>query len=180
MVRAKIFSNLSTSQIGVMKNGINLIDDDKMKSELFASSFSSVFTRDNGLLPSFPSRTAAVIDDIVFEPFMVEHAFYKLIGKLNTTPDELPAFLLKKMCTAIAFPLCIIFNVSLKFGQLPEKWKMGIVVPLHKKGPRSDTGNYRQISLTSSVCKTLEKMVRREIVKHLANNQLIAREQYGF
>uniref|UniRef100_A0A8R1ED06 Uncharacterized protein n=1 Tax=Caenorhabditis japonica TaxID=281687 RepID=A0A8R1ED06_CAEJA len=92
-----------TSEIGVMKNGINLIDDDKMKSELFASSFSSVFTRDNGLLPSFPLRTAAVIDDIVFEPFMVEHAFYKLIGKLNTTPDELPAFLLKKMCTAIAF-----------------------------------------------------------------------------
>ena len=41
-------------------------------------------------------------------------------------------------------------------GKLPDNWKKANVTPLHKKGPKNQVENYRPISLTSIVCKTVE------------------------
>ena len=41
-------------------------------------------------------------------------------------------------------------------GQLPNDWKIANVVPIHKKGDKSDVNNYRPISLTSLVVKVME------------------------
>jgi hypothetical protein len=38
---------------------------------------------------------------------------------------------------------------------LPHQWKEPIVVPIHKKGDKTDCSNYRDISLLSTSCKIL-------------------------
>ena len=59
-----------------------------------------------------------------------------------------------------------LFNTSLSSGTLPKIWKIAHVTPVYKnKGNAEDVNNYRPISVTSVVCKLLEK----NIVKHIHN-----------
>jgi len=51
----------------------------------------------------------------------------------------------------IARPLFLILRRSLEFGTLPTDWKLAV----QKKGSKSDSGNYRPISLTSVCCKNI-------------------------
>ena len=51
------------------------------------------------------------------------------------------------------------FNMSLQEGIVPLEWKEANIVPLFKKGSRNKSVNYRQVSLTSVICKLLETII---------------------
>ncbi|EFO84347.1 hypothetical protein CRE_15119 [Caenorhabditis remanei] len=156
------------------------VTDDQTKANVFSDVFASVYTPDDGNVPAFSPRSYAILDNFIFEPYVVEAVLLKLRPRINTTPDEIPALFLKKVATSIALPLSIIFNKSLSSGNVPNVWKNAIVIPLHKKGPKTNCSNYRPIALTSSICKTIESIVRRAIVSHLNWNNLLSSFQYGF
>lgn len=65
-------------------------------------------------------------------------------------------------------------------GKLHMDWKFAVVKPLHKKGHKSTVSNYRPDSLTSIVCKTLERIIRDELTEYLEKNSLLSRDQHGF
>ncbi len=44
-----------------------------------------------------------------------------------------------------------LFNTAFKNGHFPEIWSEGFIVPLHKKGYVNDVGNYRGITLLSTI-----------------------------
>ena len=73
-----------------------------------------------------------------------------------------------------------LFNKSLSLGKLPSEWKEGRISAIFKKGSRKKAGNYRPISLTSIVSKTMEHCVRNHIVNHMMVNNLFSSQQYGF
>ena len=54
------------------------------------------------------------------------------------------------------------------------------ITAVHKEGPKDILGNYRPISLTSVIYKTLESLVRDELVKHMLQHELFAKNQHGF
>jgi len=56
---------------------------------------------------------------------------------------------------------------------VPQEWKRANITPLFKKGARSDTGNYRPVSLTPYLGKTLEAIMKDKIMYHLTTNSLI-------
>ena len=57
---------------------------------------------------------------------------------------------------------------------------MSNVTPIYKlKGSKSQPGNYRPVSLTSHVCKLMEKVVNRALDKHLERGVLY-NSQHGF
>ena len=49
-----------------------------------------------------------------------------------------------------------------------------------KKGEKKMAGNYRPVSLTSVVCKSMEKIIRNQITDHMLKNDLFTEKQYGF
>ena len=53
-------------------------------------------------------------------------------------------------------------------------------MPLFKKGNRSEPCNYRPVSLTSVVCKVMERIVKDNIVEHLNEHNIIKGSQHGF
>ena len=54
-------------------------------------------------------------------------------------------------------------NDALSEGKIPEQWKISNIVPVPKKGDLTKTDNYRGISLTSIVSKTLNRMLLNRI-----------------
>ena len=77
-------------------------------------------------------------------------------------------------------PLTHIFNNSVKTGIIPEEWKSANMTAIHKKISRQEHGNYRPISLTSVVCKTMERLVKGRLITHLKMNNLISDSEHGF
>jgi potassium voltage-gated channel Eag-related subfamily H protein 8 len=55
--------------------------------------------------------------------------------------------------------MCTIINKSLKTDDVPRSMKIAKVIPIHKSKDKTDLGNYRPISLLSSLSKILEKIV---------------------
>ncbi|ESO12452.1 hypothetical protein HELRODRAFT_137313, partial [Helobdella robusta] len=81
--------------------------------------------------------------------------------------------ILKEIRHEVGATLCEIFNDSLRSGNIPRDWRDAIVTPLFKKGLRSETSNYRPVSLTCIICKVLKKIIKRNIVEHLNSNCII-------
>ena len=95
-------------------------------------------------------------------------------------PDSIPARLLKTAADELAPGLAHLFQISIDNGKIPLDWKTALVTPVFKKGNRSDTGNYRPISLTSIACKILEHAIHSCIINHFEHNQILTDCQHGF
>ena len=91
--------------------------------------------------------------------------------------------MLYKVRDVIAYPLKLLSERSLETGQLPADWKYSTITAIYKKGPKSDVGNYRPVSLTSVICKVLESIIRDHSMTHLLKNELLSSQQaqqHGF
>ena len=94
--------------------------------------------------------------------------------------DNLSARLLKEAAGYIHKPLTYIFNLSLETGHFPEALKVAKVTPIYKKGPKSDPGNYRPISVLPIISKIFEKLVNERLIDFLECNTILYKHQYGF
>ena len=56
-------------------------------------------------------------------------------------------------------------------GGLPDEWLTANITPLFKKGNKLEPTNYRPVSLTSIVCKIMEKMIKNVMMAHLKVNK---------
>ena len=66
--------------------------------------------------------------------------------------------------TYIVAPLTYIFNSSLEMGEFPDALKTAKVTPLYKKGPKTDPGKYRPISVLSVIAKVFEILANGRIM----------------
>ena len=55
-----------------------------------------------------------------------------------------------------------------------------MVIPVHKKGDKTNLTNYRPISLLTSFSKVFEKALYSRLTEYLYNNKLLVENQYGF
>ena len=101
------------------------------------------------------------------------------VKKTQGTDNLHPKFLVESS-TSIAQACTIIFRKSLSEGKLPLCWKEANVTAIYKKGSRCQPSNYRPISLTSIVCKTMEKIIRDQLIKYMEENSLFSEHQHGF
>ena len=150
-------------------------------AELFNDYFSSIVTdKDNPSINTFssPPPSDSSICDLILSPEDV------LVGLLNLDihkavgPDQIPPRLLKECAHQIAPSLSLLFNRSISEGSLPDEWKLANIVPVHKKGEKTDVVNYRPISLLCVVSKVLERCVLSTLKDHLLT--LINSTQHGF
>jgi len=88
--------------------------------------------------------------------------------------------LLQKGADLLAPPLTKLFQLSLSTGILPRDGVTANIVPVHKKGDRHLSLNYRPISLISVVVKVMERIIHLQLMKSLESNHLISNYQHGF
>ena len=109
----------------------------------------------------------------------------KMIGDLKPKSSAGYDNLSSKLLTVyikciISRPLSIIINQSLCSGIFPSKLKLAKVIPLYKKEDQRVFGNYRPISLLSSISKIFEKDAFKQILEYFTSNNLLFESQYGF
>ena len=125
-------------------------------------------------------KSEEILDEIEIDNDTILKLLSQLAPKKSNTPEDIPSFVLKKIGTTISNFLCIIFNASLQSGVIPYQWKTALIVPVFKKGSRYSVNNYRPISLTSSICRLLERALCDIILSYLIGHNLISQQQHGF
>ena len=94
--------------------------------------------------------------------------------------DKISGKILKVAANTIAPSLTHIFNHGLISNCFPYEWKMARLVPIHKKGPRNLTENYRPISILPAISKIMERIMYDQIYQYLSDNSLLSEHQFGF
>ena len=151
--------------------------DPYTKATLLNNTFGDVFLKEKSTtnIPFFcnsnsqtkPQKFSSIMRTDILE------AINTLKNSVSRTPDGIPSLFIKQTAFNLLTPLHIIFNHSLITGTIPKIWKKAIVIPIYKKGKLNNAKNYRPISLTSAICRLLERLLHNQIHKHLTLNNTI-------
>lgn len=74
----------------------------------------------------------------------------------------------------------IIFNAIFEGAPYPEKWRNGLIIPLHKKGDPRDPNNYRGITLLSSLGKIFSTVFTNRLSAWIEKRNLLTPTQCGY
>jgi hypothetical protein len=119
-------------------------------------------------------------EPLVPEPsaFEVEMAIEKLKRYKSPGIDQIPAQLIKaggsKICSEMHKLIISIWNKE----ELPDQRKESIVVPVYKKGDKTDCSNYRGISLLSTAYEVLSNIFLSRLTPY--TEEIIGDHQCGF
>jgi len=116
-------------------------------------------------------------------PITIDELMIALDRNLDTAmgSDNISYHMIKNMPSIAHQYLLKIFNKIFTSSTLHERWRHAIIVPIAKPGKdHSNPSNYRPISLTSNLCKTLESIINRRMVEHLEKFKLLSNIQCGF
>ncbi|MES9976167.1 MAG: reverse transcriptase family protein [Candidatus Thiodiazotropha sp.] len=157
--------------------------DDQEKADRLVSFFESVHRQDSGhssQLTSCESNHTPAMQDIRIT--VDETLKYLLKTNINKAagPDGVHPAIIKPVAPVIAPHVARLFQESLTEGVLPNDWKMASVTPIHKGGRKEDANNYRPVSLTPVLLKTMERIVRDKMVEHVVKYNIISARQHGF
>jgi hypothetical protein len=159
----------------------SLTDDPDLMVEALSTAFASVFS--DQYPPDLCSHQTfdGVISSVHLSEGLVHNQLKQLRVDAGPGQDGVMPIILKNCCKELSLPLSLIFRKSLVTGKLPISWKSARISPIYKgKGSRSDPLNYRPISLTSTVCKTMERLVASALSIFFSENHILNSRQFGF
>ena len=73
-----------------------------------------------------------------------------------------------------------LFNGILQSSETVPDWALGMIVPIHKDGPKLDTVNYRGITLISCLGKLFLSILNNRLMVFAIENKLLSPAQLGF
>ena len=120
------------------------------------------------------------VESLVPEPSASEGelAIDKLKSHKSRGIDQIPAELIKAGGRIICLEIHKLITSIWKMEKLPEEWKKSIIVPIHKKGEKTDCNNYRAISLLPNTYKILSKILLSKLITYA--KEIIGDHQCGF
>ena len=95
-------------------------------------------------------------------------------------PDDLHPKVLIKVAEQFGDPVLRIYGDTLQYSVVPEYWEVANITSIFKGGNKSNPSNYRPVSLTSVLSKTLERLIRESMLDHICNEDPFSQCQHGF
>jgi hypothetical protein len=94
--------------------------------------------------------------------------------------DGVPVRLIK--AETLAVDIAILLQRIVDTNCVPDSWKIAKIIPVFKKGDRSDMKNYRPVSILPSMSKIFEHVLLQEIIQQceLCNIDISGTFQHGF
>jgi hypothetical protein len=103
-----------------------------------------------------------------------------LKSKHSAGVDGISSYFLKKIIKSILTPVVHLVNLMFETGTFPDEAKIATIIPLHKKGNRSEMSNYRPISILPALSKIFEKAILKRMSLFESQHNLFHNFQFGF
>ena len=140
--------------------------------------FRTIKTREEAVPLNFES-----VDDLYYNRNFTEEEFNNALNNCSSTApgqDCINFEMISHLAPIAKAFLLQYYNTLWTKHLFPKVWKHAIIVPIAKPGKDpSNPINYRPISLTSCLCKLLEKMVNYRLNWYLRKNKVLSPTQFG-
>ena len=131
----------------------------------------------NSYLRNGPSESFVLFPTDVMETFKTINSF----SFSNTEdPNKITPKIFKLGAEGLAPILSPLVNECFAKGYFPNSLKTAKVITIFKEGETDDPGNYRPISITSTISKLIEKLVKKRLLKFLHKHDILSIYQYGY
>lgn len=154
----------------------------QMFAQFFKSTYSETTPQPNSLdhlnINNSNLSTRSKLNNIQFTAGEVESLLNQVDINKNGGPDGIPNIFLKNTAATLAAPLASIFNRSISSGVFPSNFKEANVMPIFKKGNKSEIINYRPVCILNSYSKIFEKLVHDKVYDFLKDS--FDASQHGF
>ena len=93
-------------------------------------------------------------------PFISEITVFRMLDRLRPTAtglDAVPAWFLRLGAPGFAVPIAELFNMTITAGIVPKQWKVAVIAPIPKTTKPMKPKDYRPISITPVLSRTLER-----------------------
>jgi hypothetical protein len=108
----------------------------------------------------------------------VEIAIAKLKKYKSPGSDQIPSELIQAGGEILLSAIHKLINSVWNKEELPDQWKESTIVPIHKKGDKTDCNNYRGISLLLTSYNILSNILLSRLVPYI--DEIIGDHQRGF
>ena len=125
------------------------------------------------------ATNSPTLDMVVCDWKDFSEAIDSIPGGASCGPDGIPAIVLKRAKVPMARMICKIFQTSMETGEIPASLKSAFIKGTYKGGGKTKPVNYRPISLTSHVMKTMERVLRKALVSFMDFHSLMDHRQHG-
>ncbi|KAJ4447753.1 hypothetical protein ANN_09761 [Periplaneta americana] len=188
----RIMGKRSSVIPGIISNGVTTTSPIEI-AEIFATSFAQVSSSNNYDPEFLKIKDAAEKRNLHFisdnteyynTPFTTEELEAALDTSPNTShgPDNIHNRMLRHLPPAGKSFLLAMYNRIWTEGVFPSAWRSAIVILVQKPGKDpSLSGSYRPISLTSCVCKVMERMISKRLISaadHLVRLETAIRDAF--
>ena len=187
----------------IIHNNLN-IESNSDKAELFATTFADISSDKNytnefrkymDIINSLPEEKIFKTSDNIpearinklnqiNEPFNLGELRRAIRGaKRGSAPgdDNIPYEVIQKLPKKAVKIILALYNQIWSTGTFPNSWKHAVINPVLKQGKDpSSVYSYRPISLTSTLCKILERLVTDRLTYFMESEHLINNLQSGF
>ena len=113
-------------------------------------------------------------------PTEIFHQINSLKNSKSCGLDEVSSYFLKVAANILAAPISYFFNTCFTQDIFPDCLKIAKVIPVFKLGSKTDTTNYRPISIFSPFSKIFEKLIHSRTTAFLEKHSLLLPTQFGF
>ena len=187
----KISGKFSPPPPPVLLHGGDTVADPMTVANLFVEHFAKISRKDPAA-PGARHRQNLESQGINFGstggesynvPFSLSELKLALSRCHDSSPgaDDIPYAVLRHMSESSFTFLLDLYNFIWHTGAFPSSWSVAITLPIPKPGKNHLLPtNYRPISLTSCICKVLEKMVNDRLMWYLETGNYLSSVQYGF
>jgi hypothetical protein len=110
----------------------------------------------------------------------IKYIINNLKGRWTSGIDGIVEKVVKRSTEYIIKPLTNICNNSFEVGVFPDRLKIAVVKPVHKKGSKEDIKNYRLISLLPVFSKIIERAMYIRLKTFVTYNNILVEAQNGF
>ena len=138
----------------------------------------SVTTSDDYLLQH--NKPETTFSFVSVNEVYIDNVINKLKNKSSYGYDTISNKHIKYARNILSRPLTLLINQCIHTGIYPDQLKLSRVKPLHKRGDKTQFGNYRPIALLPSLSKIFERVMFDQLLAYLSNNNLLCINQFGF
>ena len=105
----------------------------------------------------------------MFHHFSESEVYHEILhlDMAKKVSGNIPIRVLKASIREITPILTRCFNSSLDEGVFPSELKLADVIPVYKKGSKTDKSNYRPISLLPALSKVFEKLICKQLLQFM-------------
>ena len=132
--------------------------------------------------PNVSELNAYKDEQIVFSEEEVHEVLLNLKRKKCSGFDNIPMIVYRDGADQLKSVTTKLLNSVLRERKVPEQWRVGRILPLHKKGKKNEASNYRPISNLCSMGKIYEKCIKKyiQMLEQKCGIDLTGDHQHGF